>query len=192
MAAIANMNSMDPFLRQWMFDSAVSSPGGWIFSAIDLKTAADRLNWLSNPVRDEEPSVGLFAIYRMLMGMSLECLLKGILVAQGVQVVGKGDLTKEFATHALTALALKIDNSAFTFMAGELTTLANIEPYILWAGKYPFPKRPEELQAKTHSSTELNREAELWDRLYEHLKAVGWVMKGGNRLPLTHRFGSAG
>ena len=183
---------MDPFLKQMMFDSAVSSPGAWLFSALDLKTAADRVNWLTNPIRDEEPSLGLFAIYRMLMGLSLECLLKGILVTRGERVLNNGSMAREFATHELKALAHKVDSSAFAFTANELTILANTEPYILWAGKYPFPKRPEELLAKTHSSTELSREAELWNRLYEHLKAVGWVMKGGDRLPLTHRIDSAG
>ena len=113
-------------------------------------------------------------------------------MAQGEPVLSNGSMAREFATHQLTALAHKVGSTAFTFTADDLTLLANTEPYILWAGKYPFPKRPEELVAKTHSSAELSREAELWNRLYEHLRAFGWFMKGGNRLPLTHRFDSGG
>ena len=175
----------DPVCRQKAFDAGVQSPGAWIFSAIDLKTAAGRINWMDAPVRDEEPSLGLFHVYRMLIGMSIESLLKGILVAQGVNILDKnGKLNRDFTIHGLSVLASKIDPTQFTFSADELRVLKETEPYIVWAGKYPFPKSPSEGMTKTHSSMDLEIESRLWDRLYEHLANVGWVMKAGKRLDL--------
>jgi hypothetical protein len=54
----------------------------WFVTSLNLKTAADRLNWLTNPIREEEQSLGLSAVYRMLIGMATEAILKGIIVAQ--------------------------------------------------------------------------------------------------------------
>lgn len=121
----------------------------------------------------------------MLIGMSIESLLKGILVAQGVNILDRNaKLSREFTTHELSVLAGKIDATQFTFSADELRVLKETEPYIVWAGKYPFPKSPNEVMAKMHSSMDMEAESRLWDRLYEHLANVGWIMKAGKRLDL--------
>jgi hypothetical protein len=174
----------NPLLKQMAFDCAVDSPGSWLFSAFDLKTAADRIDWLKNPIREEEPSLSLASVYRMLMGMSIEVLLKGILVAQGEQILDdKGRIKKDFAKHDLTKLAQRIDTEAFAFSQDDLEILDNLTPYIKWAGKYPLPRVAGDLIVKGHSSGETMRESGLWERLYEHLKDIGWVTKGdGKRL----------
>jgi hypothetical protein len=176
----------DALFRQRAFDAGIQSPGVWIFSAIDLKTAADRLNWQDSPVRDDEPSLGLFSVYRMLIGMSLESLLKGIIAAQGVNILdSKGKLSREFTSHKLSTLASKVDATQFVFSSEELRVLEATEPYVIWAGKYPFPKSYEDVTyIKTHSLKDLQIELALWDRLYEHLANIGWIMKMGKKLDL--------
>lgn len=174
----------NPILRQNSFDCSVDSPGSWLFSALDLKIAADRIDWRRKPVHDDEPSVGLHKVYRMLIGMSMESLLKGILVAQGTQILdAKGKLRRDFTTHDLCVLADRVDVRSFRFSEQDFKILGNLKPYIKWAGKYPLPVSTSGLIVVGHSSTEVIAEAGLWDRLYEHLRTIGWVSKGdGKRL----------
>jgi hypothetical protein len=154
-------------------------------SACDLKTAADRLNWQDAYARGEEPRFLPAHVYRMVIGMSIESLLKGILVAHKVAILDEnGKLRKDFTTHNLSSLARKIDSTQFTFSEDEMRVLKETEPYIRWAGKYPFGKSADEGMAKTHSSIDMEIENRLWDRLYEHLANVGWLMKAGERVPL--------
>jgi len=172
----------NPILRQSSFDSTVDSPGSWLFSALDLKTAADRIDWRRKPVRDDEPSVGLHRVYRMLIGMSMESLLKGILVAQGEQILNaKGKLGKDFTIHDLCVLAGRVDDRSFQFSEQDLKILRNLKPFIEWAGRYPLPISASGLIVVGHSSTEVIAEAGLWDRLYKHLITIGWVSKGGGK-----------
>lgn len=186
------MNSQIPswdynqLLKQGSFDNLLDSPGSWLFTALNLRTAADRIDWERNPIREAEPSLGLHSVYRMLIGMSIEALLKGILVAQGEQVLDNGKLSKNFATHDLTELVQRVDPSVLVFSSDESKILENLKPYIIWAGKYPIPKTANDLIAKGHSSIEIRLGRKLWDRLYEHLKNIGWVSKGsGKRLYFT-------
>jgi hypothetical protein len=175
----------DPLFRQREFDAGVQSSGAWIIRALDLTTAADRINWVNAPVRDEEPSLGLFRVFRMLNGMSIETLLKGILVAQGESILDKnGKLNPTFSVHKLPELASKIDPTQFSFSADDLRILRETEPYVVWAGKYPFPKSEKEVMSISHSSMDMEKEIDLWNRLYEHLANIGWIMKGGKRLDL--------
>lgn len=171
----------NPLLRQRSFDCAVDSPGPWLFSALNLRTAADRIDPDRNPIREDEPSLGLHWVYRMLMGMSIEALLKGILVAQGEQILHRGKLRKGFTTHDLGNLAQKVDPSALTFSSDERKILKNLEPYIVWAGKYPLPRVANDLIVQGYSSHESGLERRLSDKLYEHLKSIGWVSKGGGK-----------
>jgi len=176
----------NPELRQCTFDYAVDSPGSWFFCALDLKVAADRLNWQTKPIKDEESSIGLHSVYRLLIGLSFENLLKGILVAQGDQILRDGKLHRDFTCHKLSEFAGRIDPSTFTFSKDDMKILKNLEHYVIWAGKYPFPKRPSELVVKGHSSIEIATELDLWDRLCEHLKSIGWITKGnGTKLYLN-------
>ncbi|MCX5838801.1 MAG: hypothetical protein NTW71_09845 [Deltaproteobacteria bacterium] len=172
----------NPLLKQDSFDYTVDSPGTWLFSALDLKVAADRINWVSKPVRDDEPSIGLFKVYRMLIGMSMESLLKGILVAQGEQILNKqGKLRKEFATHDLHALAVRINTDALQFSDHDIKILANLKPFTEWAGRYPLPISADGLIVPGHSNIEVQLELELWRKLYDQLVKIGWITKAGGR-----------
>jgi len=134
-----------------------------------------RLDWLQHPVREDEPSVSLASVYRFLVALSFENLLKGIVIAHGENL---GTVVK--FGHKLVDLAKKVvTSSAVVFSKEEMRLLEGLEPYLTWAGRYPLPKDPDALIVRSHSSVEHDSELKLWDRLYGHLEAVGWFVKDG-------------
>jgi hypothetical protein len=67
------------------FDHAKDSPTPWLMQAKHLKKAADKICWIDSehqPVKNSDVDF-LFPIYRMLLGLSFENLLKGIIIAEG-------------------------------------------------------------------------------------------------------------
>jgi hypothetical protein len=173
--------------RRAFFEPTANSPGAWFMTALDLRGAADRLNWLTNPVREEEESLGFSAVYRMLIGMAMEGMLKGIIVAQiGNVLTPNRSLLNSFKTHNLKKLANEItkNDPSFVFSSDEINVLDNLRPYVEWAGKYPIPTNENKYICREYSNTEIDLETRLWERLREHLKSIGWIMKGGKRLAL--------
>jgi hypothetical protein len=176
--------------RRAFFEPTANSPGAWFVTSLNLKTAADRLNWLTKPIREEEQSLGLSAVYRMLMGMATEAMLKGIIAAQSGNVLNpKRALLDHLRNHNLRKLAEEItkNDPSFVFSDEDLVTLDNLRPYIEWAGRYPIPLNENQYSAVMHSSVDMDLEVKLWERLHTHLKAIGWVIKGKDRLYLTPR-----
>jgi hypothetical protein len=171
--------------KQANFDAQVQSPGSWLLSAMALKAAADQINWRDVLAKGELPVIGISDVYRMLIGMAIESLLKGVMAAQGISVLdSKGNLAKAFSTHDLHRLAYNIDRTQFALTTDELRVLKEITPYIEWGGRYPIPRMAPKLIDKMHSSMDMEIELKLYERLYEHLAKIGWIIKGGNRLDL--------
>ena len=146
--------------------------------AMELKVAAERIDWLFKPVTEDEQTLSLMASYRLLIGLSFENLIKGILHTQGHKVAENGKLTGLFSKHDLVYLANKLDRSKISITEEEIGVLRELTPYVIWAGRYPFPKSQNDVIAKFHGSTEHGRELELWERLKEHLADTSWIMKG--------------
>jgi hypothetical protein len=181
--------------RRAFFEPTANSPVAWYIISLNLKTAADRLNWLTNPIREEEQSLGLSAVYRMLIGMATEAMLKGIIVAQTENVIDSNRaLLDSLKNHKLDKLAQEITNNdpSFVFLNEEINTLKRLRPYIEWAGRYPIPLNENQYTAVMHSNVDMDLEIKLWERLRDHLKSIGWVVKGKNRLYLTPRDDSTG
>ena len=169
---------MDDKLKRIVFDAATESPGSWLLEAMALKVAAERVDWLFKPVTEEEQTASLMTIYRFLMGLSFENLLKGILHTQGHKVTENGRFTKLFSKHDLVYLISKVDPSRLSITKEETDILADLTPYVIWAGRYPFPKHQSDIIALLHGSGEHRRELELWEKLKEHLANTSWIMKG--------------
>jgi hypothetical protein len=161
------------------FQTAADSPGGWLLGALPLKVAADRLDPVCHPVRQEEGCLTLLGVYRMLLGMSMENLLKGVLAVQGLPVLTKGRLSRGYSTHNLRNLAGKV--TGLTFSADEFQVLSTLAVYVTWAGRFPLPQAASDLIVKGHSSTEHQVELALWARLYEHLRQAAWIVKDDGR-----------
>ena len=175
-----NTNTSPSILPALFFDAAAESPGAWLLRAFELKTAAERLDWIAKPITDEENALSLMGPYRLLMALSFENILKGILVAQGNPVFVNGKFNKKFDHHDLERLALAVDLSTFSFSPEEITILRNQNGFISWAGRYPIPKTANEYQpARWHSSVELAAENQLWHRLSEYFSRIAYIMKGG-------------
>ncbi len=43
-------------LREYLFDCTGDCPGSWLKSALDLRTAADRIDPEKKPIREDEPA----------------------------------------------------------------------------------------------------------------------------------------
>lgn len=162
------------------FEATAESPGSWLLRAIELKAAADRLNWLTRPVSKEENALSLLHPYRLLIALSFENLLKGILIVQGHAVFVNGKFNKKLDQHDLAKLAAMIDANTLPMSAEELALLSELSPVIIWSGRYPLPKTSDSYRVLAHSNTEQEVERVLWERLCDYLVATSWVMKGGS------------
>jgi len=178
------MNAMDPRLQQMEFDAASDGPGSWLISALTLWDAARRLHPIEQPSREGE--MFLQPVFYMLLALSFENLLKGMIALQGTPVSVNNKLNPYFAKHALERYAKKIDPGVFVFDGTEMALLRRLEPFLTYGGRYPMPKEPSNVVALMgYSNHELEDADVLWKRLYTHLKKHGWITKGdGSRLPM--------
>src|ERR1700730_5038491 len=104
-------------------------------------------------------------IYRMLIGFSLENLLKGILVAEDHEAM-KG----KRLNHGLKRYADNVRGINIT--AREKEILARLEPYAKWAGRYPRSKTLDEMVSIGHSKPLHDAELALGQKLYDHLRSL--------------------
>ncbi|MCT4640523.1 MAG: hypothetical protein N4A72_22690 [Bacteroidales bacterium] len=131
---------MEPWI-EYDFEERRNSPIWWYNKASDLRASA-RVIWAAiNHGEDNNetlPDLGLGAgfsidvacwpVYKMLIGMSFEALLKSGFVSQKTEV--------EY-THKLNVLAESL-NLQLTNI--EYETISYLSEYIIWYGKYPVPK----------------------------------------------------
>jgi len=166
------------------FEHIHKSPASWLVMAHHLKWCADRVCWFNVEYRayrlteDEHMSLGfVIPTYRMLLGLSFENLLKGIVIAQGKSVAEGGKLKKEFKTHDTQSLLSEINWSKFSLSTQERELLCELKHYVVWQGRYPIPTKKEEYRISFHESTAYRIEQELWTRISEYLQDIGWCLK---------------
>jgi hypothetical protein len=99
-------------------------------------------------------------------GFSLENLLKGILIAERHEVMGK---TRKL-NHGLVQYADKV--KGITITCEEKILLSALEPYVKWAGRYPMPKTPDDLVTLGHSKSLRDAELALGQKLYDYLRSL--------------------
>ncbi|KHT49323.1 hypothetical protein [Vibrio sinaloensis] len=117
------------------FNEMSVNPRYWHNKSADLFTSAHVL-WKAMET-DSSLSVSCYATYKMLMGMSFEALLKGLLIeSQQVPI-------SNLATHDLVDLAKTL---GLILSKEENKALTVLTDYVLWAGKYPMPKNAKQLQ----------------------------------------------
>lgn len=167
---------MDSDVQEWVFSSAERSPASWLVRALQLREAAKRLDWIHD-LAAKEGGLGFVAEYRLLLGLSFENLVKGIVVAQRLRK-DDADPLRGILHHKLSRLFREIDSSCLALDNEEVTHLEGLTPYIEWAGRYPLPKKAKDYFMRGHSSTEHNLELVLWNRLFAYLKQIGWMPKG--------------
>jgi hypothetical protein len=190
----ANSQKTDTWLQELKntsFECNMESPEAWLNAAWKLKRAAEEIDTFSllgrgfsnhtAKGRDAELLL-LMPVYRLLMGLSFENLLKGIIVAHGKPAGSKGKLDKSFKEHEISKLLEQLDTNKCALISEEREILKELQQYVIWAGRYPIPLTAKNYQiALAYSSEKHRKELILWERLAEHLKDIGWIKKGDGR-----------
>lgn len=140
-----------------------TDPENWLHMAAALMHAAQRIDWTK---KSDFMDWIYIPIYRMLMAFSVENLLKGIQIAEGAEPLTEGELSK-WLSHGLRRHAGKISGIKFT--GEEKKLLDDLEQYLLWAGRYPIPKKAERLVKRMHSEELHAAELALGQKLADYL-----------------------
>lgn len=164
------MNGAKMMTQITPFEERGASPYRWWITAHELEVSSR--------------SVPFLAVHKMLFGMSLECLLKGIMVANDPTVVSPEKFKKK--THDLCSLADAANLGPDVAPSSEeRAALNDLTPFIRWIGRYPIPLDSGEQRAISDSSPHSHRRRELWNRLERHLRKCGWVLKAdGSKHPM--------
>lgn len=171
--------TVDIKLKESFFAAAEESPGSWLITAMSLRAASARLDWLAAPARDDESSAGFICEYRMLLGLSFENLLKGIITLVRLETGERPPLPRECFHHSLATLAARPEIGRVNLSSQEISLLDSMTPFVEWIGKYPLPKKYESFTSASHGSQDHDAELVLWQRLADLLVDQSWVMKGG-------------
>ncbi len=107
----------------------------WHNKSVDLMASA-RVLWRAMEV-DRQARLTCNATYKMLVGMSLELLLKAHCVGQKIE---NPRIEK---THNLTELA---GIAGIKFEKSDNKILEVLSEYIVWDGRYPAPKDPAKMK----------------------------------------------
>ena len=174
------------------FEYNMDSPKSWLHTAWQLKRAAEEIDTFnligrgfSNGTAKGHDAELLFLtpVYRFLVGLSFENLLKGIIIAHGTPAGSKGKLNNHFKSHNINMLLKKVDYTKCSLTWEEEEILKEQQQFVKWAGRYPISTKVEDYTiCKVYSSEKHRKELELWERLSEHLKEVGWINKSGTRV----------
>jgi len=159
-----------------------ASPYVWWKTAHELKLSANQ--------------VSVLAVQKMLFGMSMECLLKGILVILDMgfqkQLWG-GTFQREMRGHKLRVLADSVQGKDATLSISEeeREALDDLTAFIEWLGRYPVPLFEKEQSAISDTSNRKKHRNALWNRLELYLHKHGWVLKSdGSRHTMPKEFHS--
>jgi hypothetical protein len=174
------------------FEYNMDSPKSWLHTAWTLKRAAEEIDTFNLPGRGfsngtpkgrDTELLLLTNVYRFLMGQSFENLLKGIIITHGTPAGSKGKINKLFKSHDINVLLKKLDYTKCSLTKEEEEILKEQQQFVKWAGRYPISTKVEDYTiAHGYSSKKNRKELELWERLSEHIKEVGWANKCGTRV----------
>ncbi len=142
-----------------------SEPENWLKMAVALQHAASNLDW-TKP-RDPFSDWRYLPIYRMLMAFSIENLLKGILIVEGHEAIAGDKLSNRLSNHGLRQYADGV--TGVTITKPEECLLDELQHYLMWAGRYPMPKRPAFAIQIRHSKAQHDAELALGKRLADYL-----------------------
>lgn len=175
------------------FYHALENPAAWLAAADSLKWAADHLCWLDPKYRpiDEHPLrmelTFSIPMYRLLLGLSFENILKGLLIALGVEVIEGEKLKNTFATHSIPKLLGQLPPETLSLCEDEHHILEELQRNVEWQGRYPVPKKWNDYKMPGHGSDEYCIEQTLWTKFFNKLLEVGWNLKAdGSRIPLRN------
>jgi len=173
-------STIDPQTRERYYLGALESPGSWLIRGIQLKSAAERLDWRMLPATKQERGFSHFYEYSLLLGMSFEALIKGHIARARLLSSTEPTLLSKHFTHDLKELAQEPECSHLSLSAVDLKALDELSPFVEWAGRYPLPKKPSKMEVGFGiGDDEYELQKVLWERIFASLKQDAWVVKGG-------------
>lgn len=155
------------------YERILKEPDDWVYTAVLLRRAAEEIDTFALPGRgfsnhtqnDKDTELySLIGVYRFLIGMSFENLLKAVAIWHGKKI------ESNMFTHKINDLIDQIDASRLNLTDEEKGILIELEEYVLWEGRYPIPKKADKHKIVHGFSSEQHRkERALWERLFKHV-----------------------
>jgi hypothetical protein len=157
-------------------------PGPWWLSALRLKKAADTLRNTCWPRERRHHDLGaaeadfyVGPVYMLLMGMAVEAALKAILVTQKPDLVGTERILGSLTNHRLAELWGRAGLSRVRSRQHD-RLLDRLENCLVIFGRYPVPKKADDMEKITNSSFQgqlhFDQLTQLWGRLEHHAKKM--------------------
>jgi hypothetical protein len=156
------------------FSAEANSPGHWLRHAHSLKSSSDLVcaylpksieDFKGPPVSPRLAFLDCAQVSQMLLGMSLEALLKGLLVASGTPVASGGLLKRELASHDLKWIAANLEYRLLILSDEDRAHLAELSEFVTWAGRYPIPKQARADYSVGYFVKRFEMQRALWSRL---------------------------
>jgi hypothetical protein len=131
-------------IAQFQFEHSANGFTAWLTSAEDLLNGAQA-------VRAQVQFLGelmhsLAVVWALLLGLAIECLLKGKWVKDGNKLVEPGtqkmQKVKGAGDHELLQLA---DAAGFNASPEERDVLERLSVFVVWSGRYPVAMNPQKM-----------------------------------------------
>jgi hypothetical protein len=143
---------IDP-LDEFFYADTANSPMAWFYCAQTLFESANFIlgGLQSGPAAKRLADRGLmdshYNSYGLLLGCALECILKGLWVANGGILVRDGEYKgiPKVPDHNLLKLA---ESVRVNLSSDEAHVVDRLSYWIRVAGRYPIAKRPEEMNVR--------------------------------------------
>jgi hypothetical protein len=133
------------------------------------------LTWEGKVIRTQLPNGKIDEIHelyrpaQLLMGMSLEVLLKGLIVQKNPDLISSERLPKKLSTHSLEKL-FNIVGINLEDNEDELNFIRKLSDAVEWVAKYPIPLHANQLKQPKHKSRSLMIRNDLDFERFEKLR----------------------
>ncbi len=162
-----------------------ANPNEWLEVSDELNESIEVLlknsqaTYFKSDTWDGKPTTKLMSSRSifLLMGFSIENLIKGILIFDRPELVNEGKLDNKIKSHNLKHLALNISDVKIN--TEELKFLDILSEAIPDWGRYPCPLKFQQIKNEVEYSKRMNNEFQklrksLRNKLIERLKK-GWI-----------------
>jgi hypothetical protein len=134
----------------WLHSATGNNPRAWLATVEALATSARRVyDHTEMQFHDGSELMSVEnSVAAMLFGYAIECALKGLWVGAGNKLVVEGKYQRpgKVSDHQLRQLAeLVTPFCQIRLTAPELNVLDRLSHFVRFAGRYPVPRRAEEM-----------------------------------------------
>ncbi|WP_173218117.1 hypothetical protein [Paenibacillus alba] len=150
----------------------------WLMNAKDLKNSADvlleRIHEVNRRISEHEPvdlieDTGVFKVYMLLAGLSLENVIKGLIISRNPTIVTDEEVKFSGSGHKLIELFRLVNISLNN---DEIKFLELIEEFIMWAGRYSLPKKSQYFQNRKSPNIPMigiPRDSDMFNNLFSRI-----------------------